>query len=523
MEPLRGDAAPEVRPAREARRFRRLYPGLGVVSLAASCVLWTLRGRQVVDESYTHAELGDRSFAHLFHAVQRLGGGGMPLYYLTIWPWSRLFGTSDAALRLYSSLSLGLALVILMAALRRRFPAQTAFLGVAFGVLTSQMVFDENAQGRGYGLYVLLGVLAIVAWLRVASTARPKAMDMVLLGVTQAGLVLGHVLGLLYAGLMLLALIALDGMERRFRPRAYLCLMAGWLALLRWVPAIRASMAVGKPHPWIPMPTYAGLLTGLTCWIFNGLYWPITKNVPALMMLGWASALAVMVTLVVSAIRRLRRDASAPRAVLVLGLALVAAPVLFFLVSKLLQPIFVPRYMILTALGVALLAVGWFEQHMPRRPSVVSAIAACLLLVPVVSAALARTGGIDVAGVERIASGETVVCDWARDFLVLDRYSADPGQFQYVVDWPAALRGPEIATMDVHLMQNYRREGYYAGSLPDASAVLARRSFLLLDNGDTNWFQVEIAGNPRFAWKQVARLDDERRLLLVTEKNGSRP
>ena len=36
---------------------------------------------------------------------------------------------------------------------------------------------------------------------------------------------------------------------------------AGWLALLVWIPAIRSSMAAGKPHGWIAMPTVTDLRT----------------------------------------------------------------------------------------------------------------------------------------------------------------------------------------------------------------------------------------------------------------------
>ncbi len=45
------------------------------------------------------------------------------------------------------------------------------------------------------------------------------------------------------------------------RWKLYLFYAAGWLALLVWLPAIRASMAAGKPHGWIAMPTFTDLRT----------------------------------------------------------------------------------------------------------------------------------------------------------------------------------------------------------------------------------------------------------------------
>lgn len=498
--------------------FLDLWPGpiLAALSLLVSCILYTARGRQVVDESYTHAELGDPSFFHLWHALPRLGAGGMPLYYLTLWPWSRLFGSGDLALRLYSSLSLALALVLLTLLLRRRLPAQAAFLGVAFGFLTSLMILDENVECRGYGLYVLLAVLAIAAWLRVAETPKPRPRDLALLTLTQAALVLGHVLALLYAGLLLLALLVLDRLNRRFRPRVYLCLLAGWLALIPWIPVIRSSMAVGRPRSWIPMPGLGGLLTGLTSWIFTGFYWPALKNHPLVMMAPWLAAFLIMAVLVVSAVRALRSGPSARRPLLLLGLALAAAPVLFFTVSHLIGPVFIPRYMILSALGVAVLAAAWLERHPLRNARVSWILAAILLFVPIASAAFAPPANLDVASLDRIAAGRPIVCDWSRDFLILDHYDAHPARFQYLLDWPSALAGPRVAVTDVHLMQNYRAAGYFPGQLPDVSQVLARPSFLLLDSTEANWFQLRIAHNPQFTWKLVAPLDSTRRVLLIT-------
>ena len=40
-----------------------------------------------------------------------------------------------------------------------------------------------------------------------------------------------------------------------------LAYVAGWLALLIWIPAIRSSMAAGKPHGWMDMPTLTDLRT----------------------------------------------------------------------------------------------------------------------------------------------------------------------------------------------------------------------------------------------------------------------
>lgn len=496
--------------------FRWVFPLLGAISLLGSCIISSLKRQLWPDEIFTHVEIGDPSLIHLFRTVPHIGGGGMPLFYLTAWTWARVFGNSDLSLRLYSSVGVCAAFLLLIAMMRRRFSARAAFLGVAFGMFSSLMVVDQNAEARAYGLYLLLATAAVAQALRIAETSRPSARDLALLVLSQAGLVLGHVLGLIYAALIVLALAVADGWQRQFRPKVYLCCMAGWLALIPWVPAILASMAVGQPHGWIPVPTFGSLLTGFSCWLFTALYWPAMQNAPAGLAIAFLCALACVVGVVWAAVLALQASSSARRPILLIGMALVLAPEAFFVVSRALQPVFLPRYMIPTAIGIAILCVVWAEQSRIGKGISAWNLSVVILLLPVMAAAISRPVRIDVAEIDQLAAGRPVVCDWLQDFMVVRRYTAHPALPQYPLDWLAALQGPRTAVTDFHLMQNYRRQGYWAANLRDASEVLNRKSFLLLDDADTNWFHTEIGNNPHYTWKLLAQLDDKRRILEVS-------
>jgi 4-amino-4-deoxy-L-arabinose transferase-like glycosyltransferase len=513
---------PESRdPEIEEPFYRRILPLLGVGSLLVSCVFWSARKQLAGDELFTWAEIRDPSFAHLLHAMSRLGGGGMPLFYLTAWPWAHVFGLSSISLRLYSSVAICAAFLVLLAALRRRFTARAAFLGVAFALFACFVVVDQNGEARGYGLYLLVAVLASVQCLRIAETPRPRPRDLVLLVLTQAGLVLGHVLGLLYAGLLLLALIAADAWERRLRPRVYLCCIAGWLALIPWIPAIRASMAVGKPHGWIPMPAIGDLATGFSFWLFAGIYFPVMQHHPAGLVAGWFCAVACVLFLVASAINALRTAAPARRPVYLLAFALMLAPLVFFVVSQLASPIYTPRYMIPSVIGVAILSVSWVERSRAGQENRTALLSLIVLLLPIASAALATPTSLNVARIDQLAAGRPVVCPWLRDFLTMERYSSQAASLEYPLDWPAALAGPPAAVGGFHLMQNYRREGYFAANLQDVSAVLSQPAFLVLDDTQTNWFHLAIENNPRFTWRLLAPIDTSHRLLEVTQESAT--
>ena len=498
--------------------FRWIFPALGVASLVASCVLWSLRKQMWGDEVFTVTELRDPSLLHLMRAVPRLGGAGMPLFYLTAWPWAHLFGFSDLSLRLYSSAGVCAAFIVLFLAMRRRFGAAAAFVGVAFGFFASLIVVEQNCEARGYGLYLLLAALAIAQALNVAEREKPRARDLVLLALTQAGLVFGHILGVLYAGLILLGLVAADLLRADLRPqrlrlRVYLSCVAGWLALIPWIPAIKASAAVGHPHGWIGVPTFGDLAASLSLWLFTGLYWQLHPPA-AIIVAGWFLALACLAVLTVVSMAALRTAQQG--AVYLVGFAFIFAPLLFFVISRVASPIFLPRYLIPSALGVAMLAAAALQRSSLGKGIAVIALSIALLGFPIATALLARPVALDVRRIDQIADGRIVVSDSLKDFMVMTRYRVRPELVQYPLDQAAADTVPG-ADADVRLLTNYRREGFLVANLPEPAEILQRKSILLLDTPGAPWFRVRIEGNPRFTWKVIAQLGATRRLIEVEQ------
>lgn len=499
-----------------------LFPGLGVASLLASCVLWSLKRQMWGDEVFSHVELSDPSFGHLLSAVNRLGGAGMPLFYLTAWPWAHLFGLSDLSLRLYSSTGVCGAFLILLITLRRFVSPSSAFLGAAFGLFASLIVVEQNSEARGYGLFLFLCALAIAQLLKVARTRHPRRRDLVLLALAQAGLVLGHVLGLAYAGLLLLALVVADALQHRIRPRVYAWAVAGWLALVPWIPAIRASAAVGRPHGWIPVPTLADLGSSLSFWLFTGLYWQWQPHPPqAVLLAGWFCAVTVTIVLVFTAAWNFPTASPKQRALCLAGFSLAVAPIALYTVSIVGTPVFLPRYLMPSALGIAILAAAWTDRTRAGKGTRAIILSCAVLCLPIAAALLAHPEGLNVSRVDALAAGRPIVCDSLKDFLVMTRYSATPSSPEYPLDWPTALASPPGTTADVRLMQNYRREGYLTRQLLDPSAILNQPSFLVLNNAESSWFHMAIENNPRFTWKTIARVDATRRVVLVERKFAS--
>jgi 4-amino-4-deoxy-L-arabinose transferase-like glycosyltransferase len=490
-------------------------PVLAIVSLVTSCVVWSAKKMPWGDECYTYVEIREVSPWHLFHSVQHLGGAGMPLFYLTIWPWARLFGLSPLSLRLYSCLGICAAFITLYLALRPRFTAAAAFLAVSLAMFSNYILLQQSAEARTYGLYLFLAALAVAAWLPVAENLKPSGKELVALCLSQAGLVLGHVLGLMFGGTMLAALVISDRFRRDLRPKVYLSLAAGWLALLLWFTAIVASSAVAKPHGWNFPPKLSDFAAQLSFHSFIG---PFIGN-PVAFLLAFLLGMGCIGLLIFSEAVAPRRSDGPPSPALILAFSLLVVPVILFVVSRTITPIFVPRYLLPSCFGIAILLASWLHRRNLAGGKLAYLLGAIALVQPVATAIAVKPFYIDVQKLEAVAGTRPVVSDWLVDFMAIHRSSKDSLNLIYPLDWDAALQGSQYEVPDYHLMRAYQEQGFLTGHILDTSTILQLPSFLVLDNAQSNWFRERIASNPCFTWRPVAHFDstgDTRTLIEVT-------
>jgi len=538
-----------------------------VLSLIASCLLWSPHKQVWMDEIFTWKEVSDPSLWHLYYAIQHGADGGQPLFYTTAWIWARIFGFGVLALRLYSCVAMCAALVITWRTIRN-------FYGVwstAFGILvfwgTSGTLLDQNVEARFYGLYMLTVAITVNIYTRLAARAEPSRLLLLAAFLSQATLVLTHVLGIIYGGLILLSLIFFDAAKGRLRQKVYFAYAAGWLALLVWTPAIRASMAAGKPHGWIAMPTLTDLRTA---YLFaDSLPWLRFFKRHSLE-LGFqivqrAAELLIYVPLAIVFLFSLRaivksgwRVISVGRGpVLLLAYCLLSAPVILFFLSHLITPVFVPRYFLPSGIGLAVVlaaSANWLgadHQAVPRFAARFAwvIVVGFLLISPALT--VFAVGPIslswdylDVRRVEQsIPPNVPVVAAWQEDFVKFMRLSGDPeARYYFLLDWPSALAGPRAFVLDYHLMEAYRNNGYYAKNIQDNQAflcahpdfyVLDAPNAITLDTGKTpsedmrkpNWFDANVRNERKYQWQVIGSFDSTEvtRKLIAVHRNGILP
>jgi hypothetical protein len=515
-----------------------------LASLVGSCILWSLHKQAWMDEIFTWKEVGDPSLWHLYYAIQHGADGGMPVFYTTAWLWAKAFGTSVLTLRLYSCMTMCGALLITWRMLRRFYGTWAT----AFGILTfwgaSGLMLDQNAEARFYGLFMLAVAIAADISTRLAVQPAPERRLLILALLSQAALVLTHVLGIIYGGLILLALILSDAAKRHFRPRIYLFYSAGWLALLVWVPAIRSSMAAGKPLVWIMMPTFKTLVSTYLFEAFQQWLWLLERHSheAIFQIVRHAAEWVLLTPLVLIALLGLRKlvalrqrtNSDARNSVLLVAYLLISAPVVLFVLSHLIKPVFVARYLLPCGIGAAIVladfADGLGSDNQASSRLVWGAIAFGLAILPVLTVfALppleASRQYLDVQRLDRVVPDNSLlVAGWQEDFSKLMRFSHSPQNRYFLLDWPTALVGPRGFVLDYHLMRAYRDNGYYSNNIQDSHGFLcAHPDFLVLDGEGHSWFDLTIRRMPQFEWKIIDSFSapDLQRNLIAVHRRAS--
>jgi hypothetical protein len=523
--------------AMAASRTERLLLASSVISLLASCFVWSARKQAWMDEVFTWKEASDPSLRHLYSAIQHGADGGQPLFYTTVWLWAKVFGPGVLSLRLYSCVAMCVALLVTWKAVRRYY----GMWATAFGVLllwgTSGTLLDQNAEGRFYGLYMLSVAISVEMYARLLARPVPGRLLLFCAFCSQAALVMTHVLGLIYGGMILLALILADFQSKRLRLKLYAAWASGWLALLVWLPAIRASIAAGKPHGWIPSPRLGTVLLSYLFGIWlEWLVWLQNHAGQVVFVVGRVVTGLIIVVPLVIVLRIAIRDKRGP--LLPLAAALLAVPLLLYVLSHLLTPVFVPRYTLPSAIGMSIVLAA-FADWVGDDRRIWIPVAVLLLITPVCSALLVRAPQangqyIHVAQIDSMAPPNIpLVVGWQNDFSMMMRFSRDPQDRFYLLDWPTALVGERTMVLDYHLMRAYRHAGYYPGNIQDQDSFLCSHTdFLVLDSHfvknhalEPGWFDLVIRNAPQFEWRALGTegSSEMRRSLMAVHRKDALP
>ena len=462
------------------------WMSLGVLlTLAISYVLG--RGRIFwEDEMLGWMLLHDPSWHHMVEAWKLGADAGGFAFYLTGRAWFYVFGASEVSFRMYSGACFAAAFLVLWLVARRFYNVGTVAFALFNTFFFSPPLVLNMSEGRFYGLLMLSTALAVAVAVVPERRSRSGRLGLYALAFLTHGLLTtSHLLGVVYSVFLLAAMLMIDRVRGAMRPMLYLSVVASWFLLLPERTAIAASIQAGRPHFWITQPSFFHVL---------GAYGAFSAEIAAVLLL---LGVAICVTFWVESEReidRLREGYRARLPIYFITAALLLVPLAFYGEGMVGQPIFISRYLLPVAIAQAMLTaeamtlIPWrlhVSRLLPGRPMWGRTIQALGMASFAAALVFWIFRGVRPQVVEHrnytdavsamLPKGVPVLCEDALSFTeLIGRQHASGVEYMYLLDWPESVRpsAPRGEVSEYHLMENWRRAGYFGGSIEDRDAFL---------------------------------------------------
>ena len=484
-----------------SNRLRNRLTGWDLAGMLAGLVFALIltsvlsRGRLFwEDEMLGWMLLRDPSWRHMLFAYQQGADGGGFLFYLLGRGWFHLFGPSELSFRLFSSICFGLAFAATWAGARRFYSTGIVAFALFNTWFFSPPFVAHMAEGRFYGLLVLGVALAFWLALVLADAPRPTTNRLYLtIFLVHAVLSTSHLLGVVFSAFLIAATVVLDLLDHRPRPRLYVAGAASWLLLLPEWTNIAATARVGKPHFWTKAPRAMDIL---------GVYTGSSKEIA--LVLGVLLCLAVVGLLRSSTgWKTLLRGAWVERRpVYVVTGAMLLLGGAFLLEGLVGTWLFNDRYLLPMTVAVAYgttelgyMAFSSFALDPRIRRSIASPVTRVGVAVVFVAAMLfwdfkhlanfsPSPPDYTAALTAKLPKGIPVVCEDAFSFMeLLPRQHSSGVRYMYLLDWRQSVKSsaPALEVTQYHLLENWRKVGYFSGSVePIEEFLRENRRFLVI-------------------------------------------
>ena len=474
------------------------------------------------DEMLGWMLLTDPSWHHMIMAWKMGADGGGFAFYLLGRGWLHLFGPSEMAYRLFSAVGFGLAFALTWATLRRYHGIWVVTFAMFNTYFCSQPLVLHMVEGRFYGLLVF--ALALTVWLAMKLQDYPASIPPVFyitVLVAHSLLVTSHILGVTYSFFVLAGMITLDLLAQRFRPVLYGTVMVTWLLLLPEREAIHASAQVGKPWFWTTQPTPIHLIGPLTGY---------SPEIVVVMLLVTIGIVATVLRSPDGFKRRWAEGWSQRKPIYVMSASFLLLAVSYLLEGFVGPVLFVSRYLMPLVILTAFLnaeMMSWVDpvSLLPTRARKlvfegplsevsrylpVTALVAVILFwdfVHIPQYLIEQRDYTEKLGAV-LPKGIPVLLEdgiWFTE--VIGRQHGSGVNYLFPLDWEQSTSAvaPRLEVTQYNLMNNWKKVGYFSGSIVKLDDFLATTPRFIVMDGQNYWdlpYAVPDIGNPlalRFA------------------------
>ena len=229
--------------------------------LVRHCLTRSPRKLFWTDEVLTLVMVRDTTLEQMFTSLKDTINAMPPTYFVCIWLWSQLFGTSEIALRLFSCVCVCLAWLLCWLLLRTFCSRLVAATATIVTIFSSGEVLFYNMEARCYSMYLAAYIAAGLFFVR---SSRPSISVGIGIGafLAHATLVSTHYVGILYSGALIVAAGFAWWITRMNGLRTYIVWSTLGAAMTVFtIPFYLAQRSLGGEDNWLVAPQAGALLS----------------------------------------------------------------------------------------------------------------------------------------------------------------------------------------------------------------------------------------------------------------------
>ena len=504
------------------RYWEYLILAFAVTSLLVSCMLVSSKKFFWNDELLSFYLLNDHSFFHMLIAWSDKFNQAPPLYFILGWFWDKAFGSTELPLRLFSSITVGLACLIIWSVLRRTYDFWSTTVGTLSVFCLSELVLYHNAELRMYGLFTAVCACGLLQFDSINRKQNCSWKILFINSLVHCLIVLAHLYGVFYSTAILFSFVIRDRYFGIFRKNVYLSVVSGWIILIPLAPLIiNQSNNSAKWFSAFSLPDAINLLTPFTKFV-----WFI------LAILLIAALLTIFEPSAQSASRNLSNDSSKQSnetSLLILATSFIIVPMIAWMITVTVKPLLNDRYILpsvtiswsilLTYLIARIIpdSQGYrrikgmigksFSLSFSLRSLILLALTLVLILHPLYYAKrfseyLQKPGAND----SNYGHLELpIAMEAGHDFLPRFYYSSKPSRYFHILDWETAVKnvGSAYATGDYVHLNALSRNYPFIQSVQSADFLNQYARFLVMNEEDQKWFESRVQNNPKYQTQKL--------------------
>lgn len=479
---------------------------IGAAALAA-CTLALIGFRSISDplwsdEFLTTSLLQANSLPKLWGGIA-LGIDGNPPLYLTLL-WLVLHGLPEAisTVVLLKLINLGFAAggVAVLCMLARRLASSAACWIGALMIITLGEAFTYVASElRTYALYFLTASLAALLQQRLIEDR--CTLNLIPLATVNIGLAMCHTFGIVYVCIIALAGWLSEPRDKQLLRAIIVAIAPSIIAVIAWSPVLLGQLQVAKPYIWILPPSLSDLSD--TLFRSNAVLW-ISIFEAACLLTVFAPANNKHGIEFRNVINERRWQPA--RFIALLFLGFTSFTLLAWLFSRLVFPLFVPRFFtpqLFTTFALHVAFGAWLLSNLGPRREIIAAL--CILIAPLMlNNVLVHTGAsmhrqpicVNEQGgyfeSSQVQGDLAIISDSPHIFLPRATYAVHSEAYRFPLDWDVVLKYPDQSrgnAVDYHIMNGLRTWMPMTQVMSTEEILRQNSQFLVVDMPLRSWFR----------------------------------